>query len=153
MRKSRMWLALLCCVLAIPAWLGSMPCASADEPPFYLNSTDIVYVTETGIRYHMVGDCGNTQVSYAITAREAERLGYTPCGRCHPLPAIPLTDALPFSTDETIVYLIVKDADYHSDPSCKAIRDSDGKYEPVPVTLGEAQYLEKYPCKKCKPPV
>lgn len=157
MRKSRRWVALLCCVLltaCLPAWQhGFAGQAAADDIPFYLNGVDIVYVTETGIRYHLVSDCGNTQVSYAITAREAVRLGYTPCGRCNPPPAIRLTDVLPFTADETTVYLLVKDPDYHSSPACKGIHDSNGKYAPVPVTLGEAQYLEKYPCKKCRPPV
>ncbi len=157
MQKSKTRLALLCCVLltvCLSLWHTGMPRqAAAEDIPFYLDGVDIVYVTETGIRYHMVSDCGNTQVAYAITAREAERLGYTPCGRCHPLPAIPFMDEPPFPTDETIVYLIVKDADYHSDPACKAIRDSNGTYAPIPVTLDEAKYLEKYPCKKCRPPV
>lgn len=122
------------------------------DTPYYLNGIDIVYITPTGNRYHVTDHCGNTQTPYAVTAREAMRLGYTPCGRCHPGLAVAQSDKGLWDDGETVVYLLVKDPDYHSSPTCKGINDGNGKYKPVAATLREALYLERTPCTVCNPP-
>jgi hypothetical protein len=155
--QNRKHLAALVCCCVLAAAFALLPAqraggqADSETPPPWLDGVDIVYVTETGIRYHTTDDCGNTQNAYRITAREAARLGYTPCGRCKPQPAILPAETPRLATDGTVVYLIVKDPDYHSDPTCKAINDTKGKYAPVPLLLEEAQYLKKCPCKSCVP--
>lgn len=41
-------------------------------------------ITETGNRYHRAGCSTIKQVKAKVSRAEAEKQGYTPCGRCHP---------------------------------------------------------------------
>ena len=41
----------------------------------------IVYVTQTGSKYHFSSDCAG-QSSYATTLKDAEGVGYEPCAKC-----------------------------------------------------------------------
>lgn len=47
------------------------------------NGDTIVYVTDTGEKYHSYG-CGYLKSSHSITLQEAVDRGYTPCSRCSP---------------------------------------------------------------------
>ena len=47
------------------------------------NGDTIVYVTETGDKYHR-STCGYLRSKYEITLREAVERGYAPCSRCNP---------------------------------------------------------------------
>lgn len=67
--------ALFCCFLIIAALVA--PTALAD------NSGEIVYVTNTGSKYHRDG-CGYLRSKNEKTLREAVERGYTPCSRCSP---------------------------------------------------------------------
>lgn len=165
MRKP--WLAVLvgvlCAAMATMCWLESptsiaqpgtalAQSGQADKTPYYLDGIDIVYIAPNGARYHVTDHCHNTQTAYAVTAREAARLGYTPCGNCDPAPALPLSDKGLWGKGETVVYLVVQDLDYHRSSTCDGIDDQNGKYSPVAATLAEALYLERTPCPKCNPP-
>lgn len=43
----------------------------------------MVYVTDSGTKYHSRSDCGTMQNPKKIPLSEAEEKGYTPCQRCH----------------------------------------------------------------------
>jgi hypothetical protein len=67
-------------VIFIAAMLG-VP-AFADEPP--QEPERVVYITNSGKRYHRA-DCRTLKNSkIEITISEAKLQGFTPCGICHP---------------------------------------------------------------------
>lgn len=45
--------------------------------------TEIVYITDTGSKYHMAG-CSYLKSKKAITKEQAISQGYSPCSRCNP---------------------------------------------------------------------
>lgn len=122
------------------------------ETLFYLDGFDHVFITESGIRYHVTDHCPPTKTAYEISLLEAVRLGFTPCGKCDP--PLPLGRETDFSLpeDDPIVYYIVQDDRYHASDSCQYIKYNKNGNVPIPVTLEEALYLEKKPCKHCNPP-
>ena len=82
---------------------------------------------------------------------EAFRLGFEPCGLCDPaLPLLP-DDGFQLPEDEPVVYYMVQDGYYHDSDTCSKIEYNDYGTLPVAVTLDEALYLEKKPCKHCHP--
>jgi len=134
-------------------WAGfsSIVCAESDTP-FYLDGFDHVFITESGIRYHVTDHCPPTKTAYEISIDEAVRLGFTPCGKCYPPLPLMLDADFSLPEDEPIVYYIVQDNHYHASDSCQYIKYNKNGNVPVPVTLEEALYLEKKPCQHCKPP-
>jgi competence protein ComEC len=48
------------------------------------NDNTIVYITDTGKKYHTAGCRTLKKSKHAITLKEAKARGYTPCGICHP---------------------------------------------------------------------
>lgn len=47
-------------------------------------NNEIVYITNTGKKYHREGCSSLSRSKIKITKSEAEKRGYTPCARCHP---------------------------------------------------------------------
>ncbi len=146
--------ALLACALALflAVLPGAAPAAARvssgtdAESPFYLSGSTLVYVTATGKCYHDIPDCGSTKTAYLLSLAEACRIGYKPCGRCDP-PMPVATDVAPaFPDGSVIVYITVGNDCYHKKASCGSMKNA------VPVTMEEALYLGKTPCKKCRPP-
>lgn len=154
-RMKRVFVLLLCVLLAFTAGdylsFSSITSAAAtdaavtDEPPYYLQGSQLVYITQTGKRYHCIDDCGNTQTAYLVSLEEACRLGYTPCGRCHPAAWLAGSGSVTFPEGSEIVYFEIFDEHYHSSQQCKYCKNG------VPVTLEEALYLGRTPCAKCVP--
>jgi len=142
--------ALLLCALLLAGWPGAAAAAASpeatEELPFYLSGDVIVYVTATGKCYHAVPDCGNTKTAFALSLAEACRIGYTPCGRCDPPAAVPPREPFAFPEGSVIVYVSVGTQCYHRTADCGSLQNA------VPVTLEEAVYLGRRPCKECRPP-
>lgn len=46
-------------------------------------SKDIVWVTESGEKYHVTSKCSNMKHAYQLSCDEAEEKGYEPCKRCY----------------------------------------------------------------------
>jgi len=115
------------------------------DVPYYLSGSEFVFITPNGERYHCKDDCPGIETAYLVSIEEACRLGYTACGNCHPtaMAATGLPDPLP--KDATIVYIAIKDEYYH------AAKHASKKKTACAVTLEEAEYLGKTPCKKCFP--
>ena len=46
---------------------------------------NLVWISETGSKYHTVNDCGrmNPNKAYQMTEEQAEKQGYEPCKKCH----------------------------------------------------------------------
>ncbi len=155
LRFIRIAAALLLCALFALGGLAATPCgapaAAAEEAgeteavPYYLTGSALVYITATGKRYHAKSDCGNTQTAYLVSLEEACRLGYTPCGRCHP-GAFVEPESFTLPEGSVIVYISVGDECYHKTAACCGMKDA------VAVTLEEALYLGRRPCEKCDPP-
>lgn len=125
---------------------------ATQDIPFYRTGESGGYVTLTGYCYHGTYPCGNSRYLRAISAQEAYRLGYQPCGNCTPERDVQRSKALPFSADEPTAYLIVEDAFYHGTDTCPSMDlkgNAKGLHWPVLVTLEEAVYLGKEPCKDC----
>lgn len=47
------------------------------------NAAEMVWIPQSGAKYHTRADCGNMIAPRQVTQSEAEQLGYTPCRRCH----------------------------------------------------------------------
>ncbi|MDD3214766.1 MAG: hypothetical protein PHY64_13930 [Eubacteriales bacterium] len=136
--------------VAIPsttAWAAeaSSEAETVEAKPFYLQGSELVYVTATGKRYHRTDHCGNTQHAYLLSLEEACRLGYTPCGNCHPTAFVKPDEDFAFPEGSIIVYITMGDECYHASPDCSNCQNG------VAVTLEEARHLGKEPCKQCKP--
>ncbi|MCE5342706.1 MAG: hypothetical protein LLF96_03840 [Eubacteriales bacterium] len=146
-------LAMLLCVCFVfgvfPAFAAATPTPEPEPTeavPYYRVGSEMIYITATGKRYHCIDDCGNTQIAFLVSLEEACRLGYTPCGRCHPTPAVPADANFTLPEGAVIVYLSVGDECYHRTAHCGSMENA------VAVTLEEAVYLKKRPCEKCDPP-
>lgn len=64
--------------------LSSSSSSSSYTPPDTTPTTsDVVYVTRTGSKYHKAG-CFYLKSSYEMSRSEAIAAGYTPCSRCKP---------------------------------------------------------------------
>ena len=46
-------------------------------------SGDIVYVTESGSKYHSVSTCSNMKTPLELALTDAETQGYSPCTKCY----------------------------------------------------------------------
>ena len=46
------------------------------------NVTQMVWITETGSKYHRKSNCGRTESSYQIPIEEAKAMGYEACKKC-----------------------------------------------------------------------
>jgi hypothetical protein len=158
--QNRKHLAALVCCCVLAAAFALFPAqraggqADSETPPPWLDGVDIVYVTKTGYCYHAIPDCGYSKYIRSINRSEAVRIGYQQCSNCKPSIAIPGIINNPLNEDnELIVYIMVEDDHYHANASCEAFDPSeDGRVFPhVPVTLEEAYYLIKKPCRVCKP--
>lgn len=57
--------------------------ASAESSAAAANADEMVWIPQSGAKYHTRADCGNMIAPRQVTQSEAERLGYTPCRRCH----------------------------------------------------------------------
>lgn len=57
---------------------------SAVVAPASGNDSTIVYITDTGSKYHTDGCRSLRKSKHAITLKEAKAEGYGPCGICHP---------------------------------------------------------------------
>lgn len=144
-------LVLLLCVLmlvstGIASATAEAALVSTEETAFYLQGSEFVYVTATGERYHRTDHCGSTKTAFRLSLEEACRLGYTPCGRCHPAAFVPPDDSFALPEGSTVVYITVGDECYHASPDCGNCQTA------VAVTLEEAEYLGRRPCKRCDPP-
>ena len=133
---------------ALPAgWFCPLPNALASEAiPFYQTGSELVFITATGECYHSVPDCRGMETAYEVSLEEALRLGYRACSNCKPSALSLAGEAEPFPEDATLVYFTIGSKTYHKNATCK------GKTLPCAITLDEAEYLEKTPCKNCKPP-
>jgi hypothetical protein len=47
------------------------------------NNTDMVWITETGKKYHRIPDCGRTKNAWQVTLEEALAMELGPCSNCH----------------------------------------------------------------------
>ncbi len=153
----RLFAALLFCAMLLAAPPGlttGAEAGSAEDMPFYLDSSDIVYVTLNGYCYHAVSDCGTSKYTYQIDASEAMRLGYRKCSRCGPATLEPPATDDDLPEGERIVYMMVEDNHYHNSPTCPDFDapEDNRVFFPVAITLEEAKYLEKDRCPVCKPP-
>lgn len=125
---------------------SSFPSGTDEVIPYYLQGSELVYITATGVRYHRTDHCSNTQTAFLLSLEEACRLGYTPCGRCHPAAYVEPKEDFSLPEGSTVVYITVGDECYHATPDCGGCQTA------VPVTLEEALYLNRRPCKQCEPP-
>jgi hypothetical protein len=149
----RVFAPLLCCALLTLCFASTLSLAetglpasaAATDAPFYLTGSAIVYVTPTGKCYHSVDNCRGTKTAFPIALEEACRLGYVACKNCDPPLGI-AADASAFPEGSTIVYFTIGDKCYHRTPDCGNCETA------VPVTLEEALYLGRGPCKRCDPP-
>jgi hypothetical protein len=146
---------LLCALFALGSFAAApqgIPRAAAAETgeteavPYYLTGSALVYITATGKRYHLTDHCGNTQTAHLVSLEEACRLGFTPCGRCHPFAFVEPDESFTLPEDAVIVYISVGDECYHKTAACCGMEDA------VAVTLEEALYLGRDACLKCDPP-
>jgi hypothetical protein len=151
-KNCRVLSALFLCLLLL---LGAGLTATAEivgdtadgaQTPFYLQGSQIVYVTATGKCYHSISDCGSTKTACALSLEEACRLGYTQCSKCGAPAEVTPEEDFAFPEGSVIVYISVGTSCYHSTPDCGSLKDA------VAVTLEEAVYLGRKPCKKCHPP-
>lgn len=63
-------------------WVNLEYCAEGENPnPPAEYSSETVYVTDTGSKYHKSG-CGYLKSKNAISLEEAKQRGYEPCSRC-----------------------------------------------------------------------
>ena len=80
-RAARFTIAML-----VIALVGMMACENPTESEL-TGTGPIVYITETGTKYHLSGCQYLSQSKIAIRLSEAKRRGYTPCSVCNPPPA------------------------------------------------------------------
>jgi micrococcal nuclease len=96
--------ALLLVYLLLPVLLlaGLAVPASADDP--------LVYITETGGKYHLEGCRYLARSRIPISLSQAAALGYEPCGHCKPPPPPSLIDQ---TRSETVIYRVNVDEVRH----------------------------------------
>jgi hypothetical protein len=147
---------LLSIIICAALLFDSCPAFAADKPtpepteavPYYLVGSTLVYIADSGIRYHSTNSCYPIEKPHLLSLEEACRLGYTPCEKngCYPPASVPADPNFAFPDGAVIVYLGVGDDCYHRAPGCGGMENA------VAVTLEEARYLDKQPCTKCDPP-
>lgn len=81
--KRKLLALLLALTLAVS---GLTACGSSveEETTQIEKSEDVVYITDTGTKYHAEGCQYLSQSCKEIDRQEAEDQGYTPCSRCNP---------------------------------------------------------------------
>lgn len=56
---------------------------TAEQPAQSQPSEEMVWIPNTGSKYHSKAGCSNMENPRQVTKSEAESLGFTPCMRCH----------------------------------------------------------------------
>ncbi len=60
------------------------PPTESTEPPTEPNEEEeMVWIPQSGTKYHSRPNCSNMKDPTQVTKEEAEAAGYTPCKRCH----------------------------------------------------------------------
>ena len=80
----RKLLALLLALCLSVSGLTACRSSAEDETTQIENIEDVVYITDTGTKYHAKGCQYLSQSCKEIDRSEAEDKGYTPCSRCNP---------------------------------------------------------------------
>lgn len=81
--KKRLLALLLALVLCASSFTA---CGSSDSAEVTTQEEieDVVYITDTGTKYHAEGCQYLSQSCKEIDRQEAEDKGYSPCSRCNP---------------------------------------------------------------------
>lgn len=122
------------------------------KKPSIVSEDTIVYITNTGKKYHAGGCRYLSKSRIPITIKDAIQRGYTPCSVCNP-PIVKIEKAKkvekPKSTDtrgDIIVYITKTGTKYHRG-SCSYLRSSK-----IPIKLKDAVARGYTPCSRCNPP-
>lgn len=57
---------------------------SSDTSQTFSSTDSLVWIPNSGSKYHSTGACSNMKNPKQVTLSEAKRLGYTPCSKCNP---------------------------------------------------------------------
>lgn len=63
------------------AWTTNVPTLVTNTGTISDNSR-IVYVSDTGTKYHRIPNCGNMKSSSQMSLNQAKQIGYEPCSKC-----------------------------------------------------------------------
>ena len=62
---------------------STKPSESSESAVDEVTSTDTVWISQSGTKYHSNSGCSGMKNPTGITVAQAEQRGYSPCGRCY----------------------------------------------------------------------